>query len=267
MSASRAGWALVTGASGGLGVELAEGLAARGHPLVLAARSRDALHRVAGELSRKHAVKVEVEALDLSAAGSAAVLQERLQARGIEPEVLVNNAGFGLSAPFLDHDPDRLRAMLQLNLVSLTELTQLFGRRMAARGSGRILLVASLAAYQPGPLLAAYSASKAYVLSLGEALNVELGPQVGVTVLSPGLMDTGFNAASGFETPAAMQRLVLDPAKVARIGLEALFAGKSSVVAGRMNAVMAFSSRLMSRHSAAKVSMGMAKGAHAAAHG
>ena len=262
MAGSNGRWALVTGASGGLGSELALGLAERGHALVLTARSEKALAEQAEVLRRAHGVEVVTEAVDLGEPGGAATLQERLSARGIEPQVLVNNAGFGLNAPFLDHDAERLRSMLQLNILSLTELTQVFGRRMAARGEGRILLVASLAAHQPGPLLAAYSASKAYVLSLGEALNVELGPKVGVTVLSPGLMDTGFNAASGFETPKSMQRLVMPTAHVARIGLDALFAGKSSVIAGRMNAAMAFSNRLMSRHAAAKLTLSMSAGAH-----
>ena len=260
MSEAAGRWALVTGASGGLGVELARQLAGRGYNLALTAQSEPPLHKLAEELGAAHGVKVVAEALDLSAPASASVLHERLAARGIKVDVLVNNAGFGLNAPFIEHEPARLRAMLQLNILSLTELTQLFGRDMAARGRGRILLVASLAAHQPGPLLAAYSASKAYVLSLGEALNVELGPEVGVTVLSPGLMDTGFNAASGFETPKAMQRLVLPTARVASIGLDALFAGRSSVIAGRVNAVMAFSNRLISRHFAAKTSLGMARG-------
>ncbi len=261
MPGTKTQWALVTGASGGLGSELARGLAERGYALALTARSEEALARQADALRRAHGVEVVTEAVDLGAPGGATRLQQQLAARQIEPQVLVNNAGFGLSAPFLDHDPARLRSMLELNILSLTELTQAFGRRMAARGEGRILLVASLAAHQPAPLLAAYGASKAYVLSLGEALNVELGPKVGVTVLSPGLMDTGFNAASGFETPAAMQRFVLPTARVARIGLDALFAGKPSVIVGRANAVMAFSNRFISRHLAAKLSMSMSAGA------
>ena len=189
---------------------------------------------------------------DLSAAGSAATLAARLDAGGIAPDILVNNAGFGLSGAFIDNDPERLRAMLQLNVVSLTELSHLFGRRMAAWGRGHILMVASLAAYQPDPLLAAYGGTKAYVLSLGEALHVELAPRVGVTVLSPGLMDTGFNAVSGFEAPASLDRTKLSPAEVARIGLEAMFAHRPSVVAGRLNRILSLGNRLMSRHFAAK---------------
>lgn len=266
MSHPKHSWALVTGASSGLGAELARALVQRGHHLVLTARSEAPMQRLADEVGRQHSVQVVIEPLDLSAPNGANALQQRLEERGIEPDILVNNAGFGLSDPFIAHDPERLRAMLQLNIISLTELSHGLGRRMAARGHGHILLVASLAAYQPDPLLAAYGASKAYVLSLGEALNVELAPKVGVTVLSPGLMDTGFNDTSGFETPAAMKRIVLLPVDVARIGLDALFEGRPSVVAGRVNKVMAFSSRLMSRHFAAKTTYNMSKGSQRA-HG
>ena len=256
-------WAIVTGASSGLGIEFAKSLAARGSNLVLTARTAAPMERLASDLQRDHGIEAVVEALDLSEPGSARLLAERLDARGIVPEILVNNAGFGLSGRFIDHDPARLAGMLQLNIVSLTELAHIFGQRMAARGQGRILLTASIAAFQPNPLLAAYGASKAYVLSLGEALNVELGPKVTVTVLSPGLMDTGFNAVADFETPKAFESSKLEPAEVARIGLDALFRGKPSVVAGRINRVAAFGTRLLSRHAAAKMTYSMSNGAKA----
>ena len=250
-------WAVVTGASSGLGVELARGLAARGVNLVLVARRDAPMQALARALAEPFNVKTVVEAIDLGAPDSATDLLQRLDRRGIAPTMLVNNAAFGLSSAFLDHDPARLRAMLQLDIGALTELTQAFGRRMAAAGKGRILLVASLAAYQPTPRLAAYGAAKAYVLALGEALHVELAPKVAVTVLSPGLMDTGFNAVSGFEPKPSVRKLALPPAKVAEIGLRALFAGKPSVVAGRVNRVMALSARLMSRNTAAKLALRM----------
>lgn len=252
---SQTSWALVTGASSGLGIEFAKGLATRGINLALTARSAPEMERLADSLRQQHGIEVVVEPLDLSEPGSATALRQRLDQRGIAPDILINNAGFGLYEPFLDHDPARLRAMLQLDIVSLVELSQIFGQRMAARGRGRMLMVASMAAYQPVPRLAAYAAAKAFVLSLGEALHVELAPNVAVTVLSPGLMDTGFNAASGYETPAALDRLKLAPAKVAAIGLDALFAGRSGVIAGRLNKILGFSSRLLSRHRAATISM------------
>jgi short-subunit dehydrogenase len=259
-------WAMVTGASGGLGVDLARGLAARGYGLVLTARGASALEAVAADIRRDFKVEVAIEALDLSVSGSAALLRDRLDQRGIDLGIVVNNAGFGISGAFVDNDTDRLGEMLQLNIVSLTELSHIYGRRMAARGAGRILLVGSMASYQPDPLLAAYGASKAYVLWLGEALNVELGPKVTVTVLSPGLMDTGFNAASGYETPEGLRAMILPPAKVAEIGLRALFAGKPSVIAGRLNRLMAFSSWLMPRHLSARTTFRLGA-AQAGAHG
>ena len=253
-------WALVTGASSGLGIELARALAAKGNNLVLTARREAPMQDLAAELKQRHKVEVVVEPADLGAPDGASVLQQRLDERGIAPDILVNNAGFGLSGAFLDQDPGRLRTMLQLDIMALTELTHVFGRRMAARGHGHILLVASLASYNPCPGLSAYAAAKAYVLSLGEALNVELAPKVGVTVLSPGLMDTGFNEVSGFRPTPATQRTVLPPAQVARIGLDAMYAGRSSVIAGRLNRVMAFSNRFTSRHLQAKVALRMSKG-------
>ena len=252
-------WAVVTGASGGLGLELAREAAARGHDVVLTARSEAPMTKLADELRRQWGGAVAVEPVDLAEPDGAGQLLARLDARGIEPDVLINNAGFGLSEPFVEHDPCRLAAMLQLNVVSLTQLSWSLGRRMVARGRGNMLFVASLAAYQPSPMLAAYAASKAYILSLGEALNVELAPKVGVTVLSPGLMNTGFNDVSGFRTPAAMRRFVRSPAEVARVGFDALAASRPSVVAGLGNKALAFSTRLMSRHMAAKASFDMSQ--------
>ncbi len=247
-------WALITGASGGLGEALAREMAGRGRNVALAARGESAMQSLASELSKQHKVETRVYPVDLSIPGSAKVLTERLDRDGIELDMLLNNAAFGMAGPFTDTDHERLLAMLQLNVVTLTELSLVFGRRMVARGHGRILLVGSLASFSPCPNLAAYAAAKAYVLSLGEALNVELAPAVGVTTLLPGLMDTGFNTASGFKTPAGLQRTILPVAKVARIGVDALIAGKSSVVAGRLNKLTAFSNRLLSRHLVAKVS-------------
>jgi short-subunit dehydrogenase len=244
--------ALITGASSGLGIAFARELAGRGYDLALTARSQAPMERLGDELRRAYGIKVPIFPFDLSEFGSPAKLAQRLDEQGIVPDVLVNNAGFGLSERLLDHDPKRLAAMLQLNVMSLTELSQILGRRMAERGHGHILMVASMAAFQPTPMMAAYGASKAYILSLGEALNLEFAPSVGVTVLSPGLMNTGFNAASGYETSSSMERFVLPTERVAKIGLDALFARRSSAVAGRLNGVMAFASRFVSRHAAAK---------------
>ena len=247
-------WALVTGASGGLGEALAREMAARGRNVALAARGETAMRALASELAEWHGAETRVFPVDLSAPGSATMLQDRLDRDGIEPALLLNNAAFGMAGPFADADHGRLLAMLQLDVVTLSELTLLIGRRMAARGHGRILLVGSLASFSPCPHLAAYAAAKAYVLSLGEALNVEFAPAVGVTTLLPGLMDTGFGAASGFNTPPGLRRTILPVQEVARIGADALFAGRPSVVAGRLNRLTAFSNRLLSRHLVAKLS-------------
>jgi len=260
MVRSIAQWALVTGASSGLGIEIATALAARRINLVLTARREEPMQQLAAQLRRRFDVEVTVEAIDLSEPDSAATLQRRLDTRGVDPDILINNAAFGLSSAFVDHDPARLRQMLQLDVIAVTELAHVFGKRMVTKGRGHMLLVASMAAYQPTPILAAYGAAKAFVLSFGEALHAELAPSVTVTVLSPGLMDTGFFEVSGYRPPASMRRTMLSPAKVAEIGLGAMFAGKSSVIAGRLNGFMALSSRFVPRHVLAKMVLRMSKG-------
>ena len=252
-------WAVVTGASSGLGTEFARALARRKCNLVLVARREEPMQALAAELREQHAVEVVVEVTDLSAAGSPRDLQQRLDERKIEPSILVNNAAFGLSGEFLMQDMDRLHEMLHLDIVTLTELTHLFGKRMAARGRGHILLVASLAAYQPDPLLAAYGAAKHFVLALGVALHVELAPKVIVTVVSPGLMNTEFNEVSGFRPKASLKPSIVSPAKVAEAGLKAMFAGKSSVIVGKLNRLTAFSNRFTSRHLQAKLTYRMSR--------
>lgn len=251
-------WALVTGASGGLGEAIARDLATRGMKLVLTARSVDRLTSIAASIEADTGVEVRTCPADLSQPGAADKLDRWLDGNGIEIDVLVNNAGVGIHGAFATQDLDRLRAMIQLDVMALTELTHSHARRMLDRGRGRILLVGSMAAYQPVALLSAYAAAKAYVLAFGEALHVELAPTVTVTVLSPGLMDTGFNATSGYSTPGSLKRMEMLPSDVARIGLDALFAGKSGVIAGRLNKVMALASRVLPRHFSAKSQYDMA---------
>lgn len=239
--------ALVTGASSGLGIAFAEDLARRGYDLVLTARNAAPMEALAGRVREAHGIDVAVQPADLSKLGGVRNLTAALDAQGLQPSLVINNAGFGLNERFVDQDPDRLASMLQLNILSLTEITRFYAQRMVAGAGGNILLVASLAAYMPAPLMAAYGASKAFVLSLGQALHVELAPQVGVTVLSPGYMATGFDAASGFRPTPATRRSALSPEKVARIGLDALFDGKPAVVAGSANSLVAGMSKLLPR--------------------
>jgi short-subunit dehydrogenase len=253
------GWALVTGASSGLGQDFAHALAEKGNNVVLAARREEPMARLAADLRSRYGVKAHVVALDLSTEGAAASLKSRLDAEGIAVDTLINNAGHGITAEFLDAPADRIQAMLRLNVLGLTDLTHVFASDMAKRGGGSVMLVASVAAFQPCPHFAAYAASKAYVLSLGEALHTELkAKNVVVTVLSPGVTDTSFFDAAGEAANAAMKRMMMKPRPVVDIGLAAMAAGKSAVVAGRVNRVMAFLSRLFSRQQLSRITYRMA---------
>lgn len=251
--------ALVTGASSGLGAAFARDLATRGYDLVLTSRSTQPMEALANEVGTLHGTLSSIIPLDLACSESSTALVTLLDKRGLSPDVLINNAGFGISERFLDHRETRLAEMLALNIIAPTELSLLIGRKMAARGAGRILMVSSLTAFQPNPLMAAYGASKAYLLSLGEALHAELRPVVNVTVLSPGLMNTGFNAASGFATPASLQRFVMTTEEVAAIGLDAMFSDKASIVAGGANKLIALATRFISRQLSARQSMRLAQ--------
>jgi len=203
--------ALVTGASGGIGRELALRFAAGGHDLVVTARRADALETLAAEVRAGHGVEVHVVPADLGRPVAAHALADAVAAQSLTIDVLVNNAGFGQYGPFADSDADRLTAMLLVNVVALTELTRRLLPGMIERKRGRVLNVASTAAFQPGPLMAGYYATKAYVLSLSEALSYEVrGTGVTVSCLCPGPTHTDFvaNAALGgsklFDAPGVM---------------------------------------------------------------
>jgi uncharacterized protein len=189
--------ALVTGASSGIGADLARELARDGHDLVLAARTVAPMENLAAELTA-HGAGTVVIAADLSQPGGAAALVSAIEARGIAVDVLVNNAGLGAVGRFDQADPLRIGEMLQVNVVALTELTRLLLPGMVARRHGKVMLVASTAAFQPGPGMAVYFATKAYVLSFGEAIAEELrGTGVIVTVLCPGSTATNFAYVAG----------------------------------------------------------------------
>lgn len=240
--------ALITGASSGLGVEFAELLAAQKVNLVLAARRKEPMEKLADDLRRKHGVDILVEPIDLAAPGAAARLKDSLDEKAIQIDILVNNAGYGLQGEFLETPIERTTDMIQLNITALTELSYVFGRDMAVRGSGEILLIASLLAFQPVPTYAAYAATKSYVLSFGEALHDELRTQgVVVTSLCPGHTETGFDAAAGAQASPMLRLLTMKPRPVAEAGLQALSKGKASVIAGFMNNIVAFSNRLTPR--------------------
>jgi short-subunit dehydrogenase len=257
-SANKQQWAVVTGASSGLGIEFAKILAARKINLVLAARTEEPMQKLASELRSKHAVEASVIVIDLSKPGAASDLEKQLDSQSIDPEILINNAGYGFSGYFKDQNLEALNAMLQLDIIALTELTHIFARRMKAAGRGHILLVSSMAANQPVPMLAAYSAAKAYVVSLGEALHVEFAPDVNVTTLSPGLLDTGFSKTADFHPPDAARSSIIPVAEAAQIGIDAMFAKKPSVIAGTLNRIMATFVPFVSRSTAAKIASNMA---------
>lgn len=241
-------WALVTGASSGFGVEFATLMAERHANLVLVARRTDPMERLADQLRRKHRVEVVVEGMDLSLAGASADLKSRLDRRSIAVDVLVNNAGFGLYGGFVDQPLQRTLDMLQLNVLTMTELTHTFAADMVKRRTGHILLIASLLGYQATPGYAAYAASKAFVLLFGEALHAELEPHgVGVTVLSPGATSTSFGEVAGQKNTRALRMLMMEPGPVARAGVLAMLRRRSSVVAGIPNKLVVFTNRFTPR--------------------
>ena len=229
-------WVLITGASSGFGEEFARQYAAQGHPLVLVARRLDRLETIADALRQRYRIDVVVEQVDLSDVAAVVQLHQRLCERGIAVDVLVNNAGHGLQGTFVDGTLDAALAMLQLDVVSLTAVTHVFAQDMRTRGRGKILLIASLLAYQGVEKFAVYAAAKAYVLRLGEALHRELEHEgVTVTTLCPGMSETGFATAAQQEVTPALKRVMMQPAPVVRAGMRALQAGRISVVPGWAN--------------------------------
>lgn len=246
MNEWRGRWALVTGASSGLGADFAELLAAHGCHLVLVARRRDRLASLAERLSREHDIQTRILGLDLLADGGVTGLVDSLQ--DIPVDILVNNAGFGLHGPFLEQDWHATEAMLRLDMLVLSELTHRFGTAMADRGRGWILNVSSIGAFQPSPTYAAYSAAKSYVLDLSYALRRELGPGgVTVTVLSPGVTRTEFLEVAG-QSPSLYQRLTMKESRpVARAGLRALGRGRAGTVPGLVNKLTVLTMRFLPR--------------------
>ena len=229
------GWVLVTGASAGIGRELARAFASRRFDLVLAARTETAIEALGRELAATHAVRVKTMPVDLSLPGAPRAMAEALDEAGVEVGVLVNNAGVLSEGPFAAGALDDQLGLLQINVVALTALTRLFLPGMIARGQGRILNVASIAAFVPLPQLAIYAAAKAYVLSLTEAVGEELkGTGVTATALCPGLTDTAMMQASGLGRPIP-KVLMMAPKDVAEAGCAACLKGETICVPGLAN--------------------------------
>jgi short-subunit dehydrogenase len=225
-----AGAALITGASSGIGAELAKVCAAAGYPVILVARNLAALEDVARQCGNQ----ARVLPADLAEAAAPERIFEQL--RGTSVEILINNAGFGLRGPFAETDWAAEARLAQVNMLALAHLSKLFLPGMLQRRSGRVLNVASTAAFVPGPFMAMYYASKAFVRSFSESLANEVqGTGVTVTVLCPGPTRTGFKAAAGMENTPLFHGPAMDAAEVARIGFHAMMAGKMEVIAGARN--------------------------------
>jgi len=226
---SQGQWVLITGASAGIGEALAGKFAAGGFDLVLAARSKDKLARLAAKLSKKHGIAAEVAQIDLAKPGAPRDLFNELAARGLDIDVLVNNAGVLEMGAFKTQSPETLGDMIRLNTVALTELAALFVPPMAKRKSGRVLNVASVASFQPVPSLAVYAGTKAFVLSLTESLAEELKSDgVTVTALCPGITETnmfGTIKSSNERTEKIPSFLVGDVQEVAQEGYDACIKG------------------------------------------
>jgi short-subunit dehydrogenase len=233
--------ALITGASGGIGEQLAYRFAEGGYDVALVARSADKLAKVA-ENAELRGAKCHVLVQDLTAPGAGAALEAAVAAQGLSVDVLVNNAGYGLTGGFLDTDRDDQLAMIDLDVRVLTELCHRFGVGMKARGRGGILNVASTAAFQPGPWMAVYYASKAYVLSFSEALNRELrGTGVHCTTLCPGPVLSGFQERANFDESIRLTKTMrtMGADEVSKTAYDAFVAKKPVVIPGSMNFLMA----------------------------
>jgi short-subunit dehydrogenase len=239
--------ALVTGASSGIGVDLARELAKAGYDLVLSARQAAPMEALAREVEGVGA-RATVVTADLSQDGAAAALVRDIEGRGLTLDALIANAGLGANGRFDQSEPRRIHEMLQVNVVALTELTRLVLPGMVARRRGRVMLVASTAAFQPGPQMAVYCATKAYVLSVGEAVAYELrGTGVTVTTLCPGATSTNFSRVAGTDrTGLFSSRMVrvMSAAEVARRGVRGMLAGRRVVVTGLLNKLTALSGRM-----------------------
>lgn len=245
--------ALVTGASSGIGRSLALRFARGGFDVVLVARRQSSLESLAAEIHHLGRA-AHVHAADLAQPGGATDLHRRIEAVGTRVDVVVNNAGVGMQGRFDQLPLDRQLAMIELNVVSLTALTRLFLPEMVARNEGGVLNVASTAAFQPGPLMSVYYATKAYVLSFTEALAEELAAtDLKISCLCPGPTDTGFAAEADLQNSRLFRRGAMSADDVARIGFEGWQAGTRVVIPGGSNRVAAFAVRLLPRRLVPKI--------------
>lgn len=252
MNTSSGQTALVTGASSGIGLAFAKLLASKGYDLVLVARSEDKLLALKDELTEKYGIRAFVCSHDLAQPDAPQKIFEQVQQNNLFVHTLINNAGFGDYGEFVSSDWPKQQSMVSLNVMALTNLSHLFLPEMIQRGSGGILNVASTAAFQPGPLMSVYFATKAYVLSLSEAIAAEVeGTGVNVSVLCPGPTQSNFAQAAAMGKAADTDNPLADKLPsaeaVALYGYEALQKGQVVAVHGMANKALTFSNRLMPR--------------------
>ena len=242
--------ALITGASSGLGAEFARIHASKGDNLVLVARSKEKMDILKSEIEKQFGVSVYVIAKDLSEQAAPQVIYDELQQQKIDVDYLVNNAGFGDFGVFADCKWERQLEMIHLNIAALAYLTRLFLPEMMERKFGKVLNVASTAAFQPGPTMSVYFATKAFVLSFSEAIAYELkGTGVTVTALCPGATETGFKAAAALDKSSLFKgNAIAGSREVAEFGYKAMMKGKTVVIHGCMNNLMAQSVRFAPRN-------------------
>jgi short-subunit dehydrogenase len=248
--------ALITGASGGIGHDIARLFAADKHNVILVARSAEKLRTFADSLHKEYNIRTEILVPDLSNAKAAQSIYSEIQRMNLSVEFLINNAGFGDYGLFAQRDWDRMQQIITLNILSLTHLTRLFVEDMIERKSGRILNIASIAGFQPCPLTAVYGATKAYVISFTEALHVELlGTGVSATAFCPGPTRTGFQGRAEMNDVALFKAgSVMSSYEVAADAYRAMMRGKMTSIPGLKNRVLSFGSRLAPRFLAPRVS-------------
>ena len=245
--------ALITGSSSGIGLHLAHEFARHGHPLVLVAPVATELEEIATHMRNDHGVEVRVIAKDLEKPEAAQEIFEELQSAGVQVDILVNNAGHGKRGKFWEISLEQDLSMVNLNIAAVLRLTTLFLPPMLARKRGRILNTASVAGYEPGPMLAVYHATKAFVLSLSESLATELEDSgVTLTALCPGPTDTDFFPKADMMDTRAFQQ-AMAPQDVAEVGYKAVMKGVRVVIPGAMNKTLVFARRILSDEAQSKL--------------
>ncbi len=247
--------ALITGASNGIGLELAKIHASKGGDLVLVARSITKLNQLKQELENKYKVKVYIIGKDLSIGNAAQQVYDETKVQKIEIDYLINNAGFGDFGMFVETDWDKELQMINLNITTLTQFTKLYLKDMVKRGSGKVMNVASTAAFQSGPTMAVYFATKAYVLSFSEAIDNEVSDKgVTVTTLCPGATQSGFQEAAAMQDSALFKGKKLPTSKeVAQYGYKAMIKGQTIAIHRFMNSILANSIRFLPRALVVKI--------------